>query len=211
MKQPIILIGGGGHCISVIDVIEQTKLYEIIGILDLPEKVGQNILGYPIIGTDQQIEKFTKDCSNFVITVGQIKSSDIRQTIYKKVKKTGAKLPVITSPTAHISKHSIIDEGTIIMHGVLVNAKAKIGKCCIINSQALIEHEAEIGEFCHISTGAKINGQVVVGKQCLIGSNTTVVNNIRISSKVLISAGSNVLKNIEQSGVYIGYPLRKIR
>jgi len=35
--KPIILIGGGGHCLSCIDVIEQTGLYQIIGILDLPD------------------------------------------------------------------------------------------------------------------------------------------------------------------------------
>ena len=32
----IILIGGGGHCKSVIDVIEQEKKYKISGIVDKP-------------------------------------------------------------------------------------------------------------------------------------------------------------------------------
>ena len=33
MKEKIILVGGGGHCHSVIDVIEQTNKYEIIDIV----------------------------------------------------------------------------------------------------------------------------------------------------------------------------------
>ena len=43
----IILIGGGGHCKSVIDVIEQENKFEIAGIIDKPELLNSKILGYP--------------------------------------------------------------------------------------------------------------------------------------------------------------------
>lgn len=211
MKKPIILIGGGGHCISCIDVVEQTELFEIIGILDIPEKVGSKVLDYPVIGTDDDIEKFTEKCRDFLITVGQIKSSNVRQKLSDKVKTAGGNLPVIISPNAYVSKHAAIDEGTIIMHHVLVNAGSKIGKGCIINSKALIEHEASIGDYCHISTAACINGQVNIGSNSFIGSNTVVGNNISIAENTLVAAGSQILKNITTPGVYIGNPLRKIR
>lgn len=211
MKKPVILIGGGGHCVSCIDVVEQTNEYEILGTLDLPEKVGQTILNYPIIGTDDQIEELSKKCNNFIITVGQIQSATLRDAIYRKVKQTGANLPVIKSPIAYVSKHAQIDEGTVIMHNAIINAQAKIGKCCIINSKALIEHEAVVGDFCHISTGAILNGQVKVGNKCFIGSNTVIGNNLEICDNVVIAAGSQVLKSIRFPGIYIGNPLRKIR
>jgi len=210
-KQPIILVGGGGHCISCIDVIEQTGLYKIIGILDQPEKKGTKVLGYHIIGTDDDILSLISNCPNFHITVGQIKSSHVRQDIYKKIKNQGGNLPVIISPTAQVSSYATIEEGTIIMHQALVNAAAIIGKACIVNSKALIEHEAIIHDFCHISTAACINGQVNIGDNCFIGSNTVVGNNITIAANSLIAAGSQVLKNISAPGVYIGSPLRKIR
>jgi perosamine synthetase len=210
-KIPIILIGGGGHCISCIDVIELQGKYNIIGILDLQERVGENILDYEIIGTDEQITGFVKQCPDFLITVGQIKSAKIRQRIYKSVKEAGGNLPVVLSPLSHISKHAIIGEGTIIMHHAIVNANAKIGKCGIINSKALIEHEATVGNFTHISTGSIINGQTKVGNQCFIGSNAVVSNNTVIADNSIIAAGSQVLKNIEYPGIYIGNPLRKIK
>lgn len=37
--RPLILIGGGGHCKSVIDVAESAG-YTILGILDMPEMLG---------------------------------------------------------------------------------------------------------------------------------------------------------------------------
>ena len=52
MKEQIILIGGGGHCKSCIDVIEQEGRFEIAGIVEKPDKVGEKVLGYPVIGTD---------------------------------------------------------------------------------------------------------------------------------------------------------------
>jgi len=210
-KKPIILIGGGGHCISCIDVIELEGKYTIIGILDLPEKVGQKILDYEIIGTDDQIEYYVKECPDFLITVGQIKSVTIRKQVYKKAKSVGGNLPVIKSPLAYVSKYASVNEGTIIMHHAVVNARAKIGQCGIINSKALIEHEATIGDFTHISTGTIINGQSKIGNQCFIGSNTVVSNNTAIADDTIIAAGSQILKNINDNGTYIGNPLRKVK
>jgi sugar O-acyltransferase (sialic acid O-acetyltransferase NeuD family) len=209
-KVPIILIGGGGHCISCIDVIEQTGIYTILGILDVAEKVGQTILNYQIIGTDDEIEKYIKECSNFLITVGQIKSAATRISIFNKIKKIGGKLPVIVSPLSYVSIYSKIEEGTIIMHHALVNANASIGKCCIINTKALIEHEAEIGHFCHISTSSCVNGQATIKERCFIGSNTIIANNKSIISDTIVSAGSQVLIDLTLSGTYIGNPLKRI-
>jgi len=209
--KPIILIGGGGHCVSCIDVIEKTGLYQIIGILDLAEKMGQKLLNYSIIGTDNELEQFVSESPDFLITVGQIKSSALREKLYHKVKVAGGNLPVIISPIANVSKYATIEEGTIVMHHSLVNAGAAIGKGCILNSKSLIEHEATVGNFCHISTASIVNGQANIGDCCFIGSNTVVANNTTIVANTVIASGSQVLISIEFPGTYLGSPLRKIR
>ena len=55
-----ILIGGGGHCKSCIDVIEQEGKYRIAGIVDLPEKLHQKILGYKIIAIDDDLPRLVE-------------------------------------------------------------------------------------------------------------------------------------------------------
>ena len=65
MKNDIILIGGGGHCKSCIDVIEQESVYSIAGIVDLPEKKGENILGYEIFANDDDISELANKYENF--------------------------------------------------------------------------------------------------------------------------------------------------
>ena len=190
MKEKIVLIGGGGHCRSVIDVIEQTNKYEIIGIIDTKENIGKKVLDYKNIGCDDDLETIFETCQNAIITVGHIKSNDLRVKLFKKVKHIGFNLPVIISPIAYVSKHSFIDEGTIIMHHALINANAKIGKNCIINTKALIEHDCIVEDNCHISTASVLNGGVVVKENTFFGSNATSKQSIEIAG--FIKAGSLV-------------------
>ncbi|MCG3701780.1 NeuD/PglB/VioB family sugar acetyltransferase [Aliarcobacter butzleri] len=190
MKEKIVLIGGGGHCHSVIDVIEQENKYEIIGIVDTKENIGKKVLDYKIIACDDDLETIFLSCKNAFITVGQIESNKIRVKIYNNLKKIGFNLPVIISPLAYVSNHSRIEEGTIIMHHALVNSNTKIGKNCIINTKALIEHDCIVEDNCHISTASVVNGSVIVKENSFLGSNATSKQSIEIDG--FIKAGSIV-------------------
>jgi sugar O-acyltransferase (sialic acid O-acetyltransferase NeuD family) len=188
LKKNIVLVGGGGHCISVIDIIENGNEYNILGILD--SNVSENnILDYKVLGGDNLIPKLVNENTYFLITVGQIKSSSIRKNIAKNLTENNAKLATVISCIAYVSKHAQIEEGTIIMNHAVVNAKSKIGKNCIINTKANIEHGVSIGEFCHISTCAVVNGDSVIGSGTFIGSNATISNEISIKENSIISAG----------------------
>ena len=198
MKE-IILIGGGGHCKSVIDVIELEGKYKIMGIIDKPELVGTNILNYKIIGSDDDLNILINRYKYALITVGQIKSHLIRKKLFEKVTELGYELPSIISPLSYVSKFASIGKGTVIMHDALVNADAKIGDNCIINTKALIEHDATIGNNCHISTGTIINGGVIVKNNTFVGSNTMTKEYIEIGSSSVISGGSSIMKSVESN------------
>lgn len=203
-NKKLILVGGGGHCKSVIDIAENAG-YSIIGILDVPENVGQKVLNVPIIGTDDRISEFVNQ-ADFIVTVGQISDVTLRVKLHKMISDAGAKLATLIASTAYVSKHATIGEGTVIMHKAFVNADAKIGKGCIINTFANIEHDAVIGDYCHISTGAMVNGNCVVGKETFLGSQSVMVNGIEIAENCVVGAGSLVRKNLRISGVYSGNP-----
>lgn len=209
MKDKIILIGGGGHCKSVIDVIEQENKFEIIGIIDIKAKIGTSVIGYNVIGCDDDIEKLSKTCKNFIITFGQGKSNEFRKNTFAKLKSLNINLPIIKSPYSHVSKHAIIGEGTVVMHGVIVNAGATVGVNCILNTQSLIEHDAEVGSHCHISTKATLNGTVKMGNSVFAGSSCVIKDGIRICDDVTIGTGATVVKNITEAGIYVGCPAKR--
>ncbi|MCP4412741.1 MAG: acetyltransferase [Gammaproteobacteria bacterium] len=199
----IILIGGGGHCRSCIDVIESYGTFKIAGIVEQPGKDNlKSVLGYPIIGNDYELADLRKQYEFALITMGQIGSSNTRHKIFNHLKKLGFTLPVIISSLAHVSKHAAIDEGTIVMHQVIVNANANIGKNCILNTRCLIEHDAKIGGHSHISTAAVVNGDVRVGSGSFVGSNATIAHGVRLPENYFFKAGSLIVS--EKNGKLIG-------
>lgn len=202
--KPLVLVGGGGHCKSVIEAAESAG-YSILGVLDMPEEVGKTILSTKVIGTDDDIPAYV-DKAEFVITVGSIKNPAVRIKLYNKVKEAGGKLATVIASTARVSKYAEIGEGTVVLHQAFVNAGAKIGSNVILNTFSNIEHDAEIGDQCHISTGAMINGYCKVGENCFIGSQSVLANGVSISNDIIIGAGSFVRKNLLEKGIYAGNP-----
>lgn len=210
MKTKIILVGGGGHCQSCVEVIESTGLYDIAGILDRAEKRGQLVCGYPIVGTDDDIDRYVAEGYSFLITVGQVKSAAARQTLFKRLQEKGCSLPAIVASTAMVSRHARLMPGCIVMHRAVVNAGAVIGENSIINTCANIEHQSVVGACCHISTGVMLNGDCRIGDHTFVGSGTTIINGVTLPAHTVIGAGSVVLHSVAVRGIYAGNPLKKI-
>lgn len=190
-KRDLILIGGGGHCRSCIDVIESNPEFKVAGIVEQPgQNRAKSILGYPILGDDNDLELLKQKYDYALITIGQMGSSNTRQRLFMHLKKSGFTLPVIISSLAHVSNHARIGEGTIVMHQAMVNAGARIGNNCILNTKCLVEHDVKIGDHTHISTAAVLNGEAVIGPGSYVGSNATIVQGKRFPGNRFFKAGS---------------------
>lgn len=188
--QDILLIGGGGHCKAVIDVIELEGRFKIAGIIDQKKLLGSKVLGYEVIGNDDDLKSLSKHYKYAFITVGQIYSNELRVKIYQHLKTLNFTLPTIISPLAYLSKHAQLGEGTILMHHSIVNANSIIGINCIVNSKALVEHDCKVENHVHISTNATINGGCVVKEHTFVGSGATTKESVTLSG--FIKAGSVV-------------------
>lgn len=211
MKKKLILIGGGGHCKSCIDVVEAGGKFSIEGILDTQDKVGTSVLGYPVLATDESIDNYIHQDYSFLITVGQIKSAQIRKRLYDSLIQKKASLVTVVSPYAIVSPYAQIGRGTIVMHGVQVNAGAVVGNNVILNSGCLVEHDVKIGNNVHVSTHAIINGDVKVEDDCFLGSNSVVAHGRRIKMGTIIGAGSVLVRDVETPGIYVGNPAKLIK
>ena len=196
-KPQLILVGGGGHCRSCIDVIEQEGRFEIAGIIERsPHSEASTPMGYGILGTDDDLSDLEKRYDYALVTVGQIKTPEPRMRLYHLLKKFSFSLPVFVSPTAYVSRHASIGEGTIVMHQALVNAGARIGSNCIINTKALVEHDAVVEDHCHIATGAIVNGGVSIGAGSFYGSAAVSKQYISVPPKSFIKANSTLGKRL---------------
>lgn len=191
-SNELLLIGAGGHARSCIDVIERHGAYAITGLIGMLDEFHSPCLDYTVIGTDDDLPRLAKAHRAALVTVGQIKSPDIRIRLFLAAEDSGFALPVIISPLAHVSPYAIIGRGTIVMHGAIINAGARVGANCIINTRALIEHDATVGDHCHVSTGAILNGGVSVGEGSFIGSGSVIKEGVTIGKRCIIGMGLSV-------------------
>jgi len=193
LRQAILLLGAGGHARACIDVIELAAQFRVGGLIGLSAQVGSCVLGYPVLGTDADLARLRADYAHALITVGQIKTPDLRIELFDLLRRHEFAMPVIVSPRAHVSSHASIGAGTIVMHGVVVNAGAMVGRNCILNSQSLVEHDAVVGDHCHLATASAINSGVQIGAGTFLGSNSCVRQGIRIGERCVIGMGQRVL------------------
>jgi len=209
--KSIILVGGGGHCRSVIETITMNSEYSILGIVDVEKNIGKEVLGIPVIGVDSDLAKFyQKGILDAFITLGNIGSPHKRIELYLKLKEIGYSVPNIIDKSAIVSSSAELEEGVFVGKNAIVNVSANISTCSIINTGAIIEHDCKLGKFVHISPGAVLSGNVLVEKNTHIGSNATIINNIKIGENCMIGAGSVVTKDIKSNSKAYGNPCKVI-
>ena len=191
--KKILLLGAGGHSRSCIDAIEQDGRYEIAGLIGLSSEVGGSVLGYPVLGADENIPELLVRHPFGLVTIGQIKTPELRIRLYEALLRNGRPLPALVSPRAYVSPHASVGCGSVVLHGAVINAGAVVGQNCIINSLSLIEHDAQIGDHCHIATGARVNSAVRIGNGSFIGSGCTIRQGLVIGRNCVIGMGLPVL------------------
>jgi sugar O-acyltransferase (sialic acid O-acetyltransferase NeuD family) len=196
--KPLLLVGCGGHARSLIELIESSMDWQIHGLVGLPAQVGSRVLGYPVIGSDDDLASIRKECQFAVVAVGQLPHSALRVRLVLQLQQLGFQFPVLISPHAVVSRHAQLGHGTTVGHGVIINAGSIIGHHCIINSCALIEHDVQIDNYCHVSTGVLINGGAHVGSDSFIGSGSIIREAIVLPPFTVVGAGKRVM----------GWPLR---
>lgn len=194
--QDVVLVGGGGHCRSCIDVIECEGKLRIVGIVDVRERLDSSVSDYPVRWTDENLEALAAQHGYFLITLGQILSPEKRVHLFEHLQQHGARFPVVVSRRAYVSPRARVGEGTIIMHDACVNAGAAVGRNCIINSKALVEHDATVEDHCHISTAAVLNGGVIVRSRTFIGSNAVTRETVEIGADSVVGAGIRVMRSL---------------
>ena len=200
-KKDLILVGGGGHCNACLDILRLLNVYNVTGIIERNNFKLEKLHDVSVF-KDQETEKLSKIYKNFLLTIGKIGKSKIREKKYQELSSLDIELVSLISPTAYVSTSAEIAKGVNIMHHALININVRIGENTIINSQSLVEHDSSIGSHCHISTGVKINGGVTIGNNTFIGSGTVIHEGITIGNDVIVGAGSIIDRNLPNDTKY---------
>ena len=120
----MILIGGGGHCKVVIDILNTLGIIPY-GIFDDDNKShGKEIMGIPVLGKIDELRDYTEKVEYAVIT---ITDPTTHLLLSKKCYEMSLKLGGFSHPSATISSFASI------------SSKAQICSGCVINPSSFIK------------------------------------------------------------------------
>jgi sugar O-acyltransferase (sialic acid O-acetyltransferase NeuD family) len=139
-----------------------------------------------------------------VITIG---NNEIRKSIASGITHI---FGTAIAPSSEIDASVLIQEGSQILHGAIIQCSATIGKHTIVNTGASVNHDCIIGDFCHIAPQVTLCGNVVVGEGTLVGAGSTVIPGIKIGKWCTVGAGSVILRDIPDHSTVVGNPGRII-
>lgn len=199
----VVLLGGGGHCRALIDVLEAVGM-PVAGVVHGADCPLEPVLGYPPLGRDADLPSLRRRFRRALVSVGQIKTAAVRRRLFALLLELGFEAPALCSPLARVSAHAIVGRGAAIMHHALVNAGARIGENCIINTSALVEHDCVVEDHCHIAVGAVLCGGVRVAEGAFIGAGSVCREGVRIGAGALVGCGSVVLRDVPAGAVITG-------
>lgn len=216
MRPKLLLIGGGGHCRSVLDSLyaneKITRLYAEIGIIDRSDKIGQKIDDIPVVGCDEDLPRlFAEGFTHAFIAIGSIGQPNQRIKLVKQLSDLGFNFPNIIDPSATFSPSASLGCGIFIGKKSVINTGSIISDHAIINTSSIIEHDCNINSFVHIAPGSIVCGQVTIGSQTHIGAGTVVKQQVTIGNRTIIGLGSVVLNDISDDIIAFGNPCKEVK
>ena len=198
-----ILIGGGGHALSLLETLSDYS--HIAGYADMQPSEDMPI---PYLGTDADVLAQYKP-AEYDIQVTLIYTSEVNLQLRKRIleRYKSYHSHTFVAQTALVTRNSILGEGSVVMEKAVVN-RSSIGKNTVINTGAIIEHNCIIGNNCFIGPGAVLCGGVKVGDNTFIGAGSVVRDDVSIAAYCTVGMGSLVTKDITEAGVYHGQPAK---
>lgn len=200
MATKIIIFGASGHGKVIADLLQKGQ-HEVAFFLDDQPKV-DSILGISVFQTSH-----LKGIDDFQMLIG-VGNNSIRKKLSQQFRLKFAKG---IHPSATLSPHHNVAEGTVIMAGVIINPNVEVGKHCILNTGCIIEHDCKIEDYVHISPGVSLAGNVSVGEGTHVGIGSSVIQGIKIGKWATIGAGSVIIRDVPDYAIVVGNPGRVIK
>jgi len=199
-----VILVGAFH--EAIELCELSKV-KIVGIID--NKIKDNYMNYPILGSDEDLESIKNKFPNIPVIIVPDQPK-VRAKIFNLLSEKGFNFHTLISPNSIISKSSKVGLGCVIQSYVNISSNTEIGKFVRINTMANVMHDNKISDFTTIAPNAVLLGNVTVGSLSYIGSNATILPGVTIGNNVVIGAGAVVTKDVADGKIFVGNPAKEL-
>ena len=211
LKPKVVIFGSSGHAKVIVDIIESESKFELLGFIDKFKSVGDEILGYKVIGDTESLSDLMV---KFGFNQGVVGIGDnfIRSKVVGKIKELAPNFQFINCihKSAKVSKHLTIGIGNVVMPGATINASSVISNHCIFNTNSSLDHDCIVSNFSSLGPNSAVGGNCNIGEFSAVGIGASVFHGIHIDNNCIIGGGSLVNKHTQPNSVYYGVPGRLI-
>lgn len=208
-----VILGGGGHCRVLLDILLDDPLTRVAGILDGdPARRGGDVWGVPILGDDGRLaEMVAGGVTHFVVGLGSVGNADLRARLFALGRASGLTPLDVVHPAAVGSRRIASGLGVQRLAGSVVNAGAVIGDNVIVNTGAVVEHDCRLADHVHVASGARLAGNVRVGYGAHVGAGATVLQGVSVGDRAVVGAGAVVVRDVPPGIVVVGVPAKPLK
>ncbi|HEY0684029.1 MAG TPA: acetyltransferase [Steroidobacter sp.] len=205
-SRHLVIVGAGGHAVSVASVALSAG-YEINCFVDA-NKRGATLLGIGVIGNISELD--LKDELSFAIAVGD---NAVRERLHAElVRQYGdLRFPSLIHQSAVLSSFSEIGEGTVVMPKAVIGPNSRVGRFCLLNTQASIDHDCAMLDFSSLAPGAITGGTVQIGRRSAISIGAVIKHGLKIGHDTVVGANSYVNRDLPDNVVAYGNPAKAVR
>lgn len=200
----LAILGASGHGKVVADAAELVGWQEVVFFDDAWPGLKQNG-SWAVVGDTRVLLDDLASFDGVVIAIG---NNRIRLAKQQELLAAGASFVSIVHPSAVVSSHASLGNGSVVFAHAVVNACAMVGEGCIVNTGAVIEHDCVIGDFAHISPNAVLAGGVKLGKLVWVGANVSVRQLIEVGEGSVVGMGAVVTKAVQPRLTVVGNPAK---
>jgi len=212
MKPRLVIVGSEGHASVVIDIVERQGAYKIAGLIDSYKPQGTRVLGYEVLGEEQQFPAIMQMLTIDAVIVA-IGDNWQRERMVALLISSVPDVSFATAihPSACVARTVQLGSGTVVMPGSVVNANCRIGHHCILNTNSSLDHDSVMEDYSSLGPNAATGGNVSIGLSTAIGLGASIIHNIRIGSHTVVGAGATVVTSLPERTVVFGTPAKVAR
>lgn len=203
----LAILGASGHGKVVADTAERCG-WQVIEFFDdaWPQATHNGV--WNVVGDTAALKGTLHAYDGVLVAIG---NNLIRHHKLLDLERAGARLCTLIDPAATVSRYALLDAGSVVFAGVVVNADARIGLGAILNTGCSVDHDCMLGAAVHISPGARLAGGVRVGDLSWIGIGASVRQLVQIGKQVTVGAGSAVVSDVADLMTVAGVPAKMLR
>ena len=205
----LILLGAGAAGLEIAEAILQSAAQglpvKLLGFLDDDDAAG----GFPehgiaMLGAIDRVQAYPQ--ASFLIGIASHRNMAQRQRMALRLDLPAQRYFTFVHPGAQVSPTAVLGHGVAVMHGAVVNLRARVADHVMVCQSAIVGHDAEIGAGCVIAPAATISGRVRIGRGTYIGAAAAIAPDLTIGEGALVGIGLAVNESLAPGARVIGNP-----